>query len=226
MTGNKTVAKWEEEMKAQTPKSISEKEEVLYQQLLALYRDCPTGSEMCFDLTILDIYNGIMDELVQLGHAEYQNHKIVPEGEVIKGKYVLYSNMRMKIYRTIRRMYSELGMIEPELALNQHSRQGGESHYQNNPIIFHDVTQNQHQEQHQLQTLSLEQHLDKLQEIVDTQLDDDEASLVKESLEKFKNKPGVWKYAQPLLSAGATFGRDVAVQFIGSVLAAIVLASK
>ena len=93
-----------------------------------------------------------------------------------------------------------------------------------NPTFNQDNHMSQHQSQ--TQTTTIEQALSTLQDIVDNQLDDDEVEQIRELLEKFKKKPGVWANAQKLLTAGAGFGRDIAVQFIGAVLAAAVLATK
>jgi len=84
----------------------------------------------------------------------------------------------------------------------------------------------QSQQQSQTQTLTLDQQLGRLQEIVDTQLDDEEIEQIRELLEKFREKPGVWNNAKKLIVASAGFGRDVAVQIIGTVLAAAALAAR
>ncbi len=203
-------------------------EELIYEQLLGVYHSCPQSKNQ-YDSTdessIWEQFNDTVDSLVSLGHKNYEKFKITPKISSYNGTQHANMNiaaLRMKMMSVLRMMGAEFGCGDPGSDL---SRYGSASNFSVNQTSspVNSAIAHQEQNQHQQNNLNFEQQIAKLQDIVNSELTEDQTNQVKESLEAFKQEPTKWQNAQKLILAGATFTKDVAIQFIGAVLAAMAM---
>ena len=204
-------------------------EELIYEQLLGVYHSCPQSKNQ-YDSTdessIWEQFNDTVISLVSLGHKNYEKFKIIPKISSYNGTQhanVNISALRMSMMSVLRMVGAEFRCGDPGSDLSRYDSASNFSVNQTaNPI--NSASSHQKQTQQQQNILTVEQYMSKLQNIVDRELTEDQISQVSDSLEAFKHEPTKWQHAQKLILAGATFTKDVAVQFIGTVMAAMAAA--
>jgi len=199
-------------------------EELLYEQLLGAYHSTPSSNDSYSstrDSNHWMALNSVIAELVNLGHTNYQKFTLNPANGH-NGQYVTIASLRMQMMAALRTMAREFGCVDPGYVLSQYGATSSLSVQQtSNPIS--NANAHQSQTQHQESSLTLAQHLERIDKLVKEDLTDDQISQIFPDLEKFKENPAAWQNAQRLIIKAANFSRDVAVQFIGSVLAAMAM---
>ncbi len=208
-----------------------QKEQLLYERLLGAYHDFPTTSNS-YETTNNELHweslNKVISALEKLGHNDYSEFTIVPKsvnwGSGITKYQVNISTLRMNMMSVLRMMGSQFGCGDPAYDL---SRYATSSNIQMSQTASPNATasSNQNQSQKQEMSVTVSQELEKLQKIVDENLSEEQIEQVREPLEIFKQNPSIWRNAQKLIQISAGFSRDVAIQFIGSILSTLTLAS-
>lgn len=202
-------------------------EQLLYERLLGAYHDFPPATSSLSrtsNSSHWEALNKVINALEKQGHTKYSEFKIIPDSVNRYGSIhyeVNETSLRMNMMSVLRMMGSEFGCGDPAYDLSQYST-GNNIHMSQNASPYANANSNQQQvqRQHQKVFISIEQELENLQRIVDENLSEEQIEHVSEPLETFKQNPIIWKNAQKLIQLGASFSKDVAVQFIGSVLAA------
>ena len=124
-------------------------------------------------------------------------------------------------------MSREFGTSDPAYELSRYGTTNSINMNQTaNPHISANANQNQEQHQAQNVVVTVEYRLEELQRIVDENLSEEQIEQVREPLEIFKQNPSIWRNTQKLIQIGVGFSRDIAVQFIGTVLAIVAMGSK
>lgn len=202
----------------------AQQEELLYEQLLGAYYAFPaegSSSTTTENFAHWNSLNNVIDGLEKLGHSNYSQFKISPETAFYNNRNHLrvnIANLRMNMMSALRMIAKEFNFSDPAYLLSQYGASNNINMHQNaNPVNTAAATQSQ--EQSQTSIVSIEQQLTELQRFVDENLTDEQIEQIREPLETFKQNPTIWRNAQKLISIGATFSRDIAVQFLGSVLA-------
>ena len=167
--------------------SQSKSEELLYQQLLGAYHSFPPTNgytDVTNQRELWNQLNSVLDELIGLGHKNYEKFRALPRVSFYQGtqqNVVNIASLKMQMMSTLRTMGTEFQCGDPGYDL---SRYGATNSLNVQQTSSPSSTANAHQvqPQHQETTLTLEQHIEKLQKIVREELTDEQTAEISEPL--------------------------------------------
>lgn len=194
-----------------------DRERQIYYRLIGYYQTLPEAvnvNSLVSNSPLWEQFNKTVDEIVSLGHADFEKHKITEEkiGQFNSRPAVNIHLLKTNINSMLWEMSAKFFFQNPKELIGI----SGSS-----PVVQQVNSQHQTQQQKQEQEmeLTIEQKMQALNKVINDNMSPEQIAAITLHLEKFQKEPHIWKNAQSLIQGVLGFGKDIASQTIASILA-------